>query len=249
MFVNELACWSYLTVVLLGLGGRAKAAHAGLGAEEIAQAGTVANTAGYIALQFMHLSFMPAVGLSIATQAMVGKAIGAGDIGRARAHAMLGLKLAMVYMGLCAVAFLALRHQMIRVFLPESVTAEDAARVIEVGAAVMIAAAVFQVFDAVAIILSAALRGAGDTVWPGVVGVTLSWLCVVGLGWLTVEVAPQFGSIGPWAGASLYIILLAFAMWWRFAGGAWKTMKLTHPDDLHSLPPDAVAPGPAPETG
>lgn len=245
MFVNELVCWAYLTVVLLGLGGRAKAGHAGLSAGEIAEAGTVATTAGYIALQFMHLSFMPTVGLSIATQAMVGKAIGAGDPDRARAHAMLGLKIAMVYMGLCAVAFVIWRREMIGVFLSPDITDAEAARLVAVGAAVMIAAAVFQVFDAVAIILSAALRGAGDTVWPGVVGIILSWVCVVGVGRAAVEVIPQFGSIGPWAGASIYIILLAVAMVWRFAGGAWKTMKLTHSDDLHNLPPDAVAPGPA----
>ncbi|MFT5423371.1 MAG: MATE family multidrug resistance protein [Phycisphaerales bacterium] len=249
MFVNELICWSYLTVVLLGMAGRAKATGAGLDEAAIAEAGTVANTAGYIALQFMHLSFMPTVGLSIATQAMVGKAMGAGKPELARAHAMLGLKFAVIYMGLCAVAFVIWRREAIGVFLPPGISPEGAAKVVTVGALVMIAAAVFQVFDAVAIILSAALRGAGDTIWPGVVGIILSWGCVVGLGRLMVEVAPQMGSVGPWAGASIYIILLSVAMVWRFAGGAWKTMKLTHTDDLHNLPPDAVAPGPAPETG
>lgn len=245
MFVNELVCWSYLTVVLLGLGGRAKARQLGQSPEEIAEAGSIATTAGYIALQFMHLSFMPTVGLSIATQAMVGKAMGEGDPDKARAHAMLGLKFAMVYMGLCAVAFVIWRREMIGIFLDDQTSVEDAAKVVAVGAMVMIAAAVFQVFDAIAIILSAALRGAGDTVWPGVVIIILSWVCVVGLGRAAVEVIPQAGSVGPWSGAAIYIILLAVTMVWRFAGGAWKTMKLTHTDDLHNLPPDAVAPGPA----
>ncbi|MFG0304927.1 MAG: MATE family efflux transporter [Phycisphaerales bacterium JB040] len=247
MFINDLICWSYLTVVLLGLGGRARAEHLGLGPEEVERAGTIANTAGYIGLQFMHLSFMPAVGISIATQALVGKAIGAGRPGDAADRAMLGLKLAMGYMGLCALGFFVFRESGITLFLPESTSPEEAAEVVAVGAMVMIAAAVFQVFDAVAIVFSAALRGAGDTVWPGLVSIVLSYAFVIGAGHLLVELRPEWGSVGPWIGASTFIILLAVVLTFRFAQGKWKTMKLTHDDDLHHLPPDENIPGPGPE--
>ena len=247
MFVNDLICWSYLTVILLGMGGRAKAEHLGMNPEDVERAGTIANTAGYIALQFMHLSFMPAVGISIATQAMVGKSIGAGRTDEAGQRAMLGLKLAMAYMGLCALGFYIWRREGIELFLSDSTPAAEAAEVVAVGAAIMIAAAVFQVFDAIAIVLSAALRGAGDTVWPGVVSILLSYSCVIGLGLLLVEIRPQWGSIGPWVGAAVFIILLAGAMALRFRGGKWKTMSLTHNDTLHHLPPDENIPGPGPE--
>ena len=247
MFINALICWSYLTVVLLGLGGRARATYEGLGPEEVERAGTIANTAGYIALQFMHLSFMPAVGISIATQALVGKAVGAGRTEDAAHRAMLGLKLAMGYMGLCALGFYIFRESGISIFLPDTMSPEEAARVVEVGAMVMIAAAVFQVFDAVAIVFSAALRGAGDTVWPGLVSIVLSYAFVIGAGHLLVELRPQWGSVGPWIGASAFIILLAVVLSYRFAQGTWKTMRLTHDDDLHNLPPDENIPGPGPE--
>ena len=111
----------------------------------------------------------------------------------------------------------------------------------------MIGAAVFQVFDAVAIVLSAALRGAGDTVWPGVASIVLSWSCVVGVGYLLIEVAPGLGVIGPWIGASGFIVVLAIVLWLRYAGGKWRTMKLTHDDPIHNLPPDENIPGPGPE--
>lgn len=247
MFINDLICWSILMAVLMGAAGRARASAAGLGEEAILRAGTIANTAGYIALQFMHLSFMPAVGISIATQAVVGKAIGQGRPDRAHRRAMLGLTLAMAYMGVCAVAFWVFREEGIAVFIPDSTSPEDRAELIRVGALLMIGAAVFQVFDAVAIVLSAALRGAGDTVWPGVASVVLSWTCVVGVGYLMIEWAPTLGVVGPWIGASGFIILLALVLAVRYAGGKWRHMRLTHDDDLHRLPPDENIPGPGPE--
>ncbi|MEO1512502.1 MAG: MATE family efflux transporter, partial [Planctomycetota bacterium] len=59
MFLNELFCWSYLMVVLLPAAGEAA------GEDPV-----VHNTAGWIALRYMHVSFMPAVGLSIAMTAV-----------------------------------------------------------------------------------------------------------------------------------------------------------------------------------
>lgn len=247
MFVNDLICWAILMVVLIPGAGKARALAQGLGEEAAEASATIANSAGYIALQFMHLSFMPAVGISIATQAVVGKAIGQGRTDRAHERAMLGLKLGMVYMGVCAIVFFVFREEGIAVFVDESTSPEDRAELIRVGAVLMIGAAVFQVFDAVAIVLSAALRGAGDTVWPGVASIVLSWSCVVGVGYLLIEVAPGLGVIGPWIGASGFIVLLAIVLWLRYAGGKWRTMKLTHDDPIHNLPPDENIPGPGPE--
>lgn len=90
----------------------------------------------------------------------------------------------------------------------------------------MIAAAVFQLFDAIAITMSGALRGAGDTVWPGVVTIVLSWVCIVGGGHLAIALVPHWGSMGPWVGASAYIILLGVFLLARFLAGNWKRIDL-----------------------
>ena len=132
------------------------------------------STVGWIALQYMHLSFMPAVGISIAAQAMVGKAMGSKRPDIAVARTMLALKITVGYMGLCALCFVLFREQLIEIFINEGTPPEERARLIEIGVVIMIAAAVFQVFDAVAITLAGALRGAGDTVWPGVATIVLS---------------------------------------------------------------------------
>jgi len=215
MFLNEMACWTILMVWLVPRGG-----------EAVGDDPVLHNTVGWIALQYMHLSFMPAVGISIATQAMVGKAMGSKRPDIAVARTMLALKITVGYMGLCALCFVLFREQLISVFINEGTPPDERARLIEIGVVIMIAAAVFQVFDAVAITLAGALRGAGDTVWPGVVTIVLSWVCIPGIGYLLIVTMPQLGSIGPWIGASLYIILLGISLGWRFKGGKWKTMSL-----------------------
>jgi MATE family multidrug resistance protein len=103
---------------------------------------------------------------------------------------------------------------------------ELAAEVVEIGSRLMVAAAVFQVFDAVGIVFASALRGAGDTLWPGVLTVVLSWSLIVGGGVLLVRTAPALGALGPWIAASAYIVALGLALAWRWHRGAWKSIRL-----------------------
>jgi len=153
-------------------------------------------------MRYMQVSFMPAVGIGIATTAIVGKVIGqqSAHLARRRAHA--GVMVACAYMGACGLAFLLFRHAMVDFFLKIShmtdptVSADD---VIRIGGRVMICAAVFQLFDAVAIVYGGALRGAGDTLWPMCVTAVLTLTVIFGGGYLFVTYLPSWQSIGPWA--------------------------------------------------
>lgn len=229
MFANEITCWWIFMAAL------------------IATFGTAHNAAGWIALRYMHVSFMPAVGLSMAVTAVVGKCIGAGRRDLVVKRTLLGLSLAMTYMGACALIMVVFREPLVRVFAdpeflrntlsslfgtdfglqPFSLPGEqDIDRLITIGGQVLILAATFQVFDACAITLVAALRGAGDTVWPGVATAILSWTFIVGAGYLIIQIRPEWGSVGPWAGAASFIITLAIALAWRFSSGKWKRIDL-----------------------
>lgn len=231
MFANEMICWAYLMSGLVPEAGYA-AAIAGGGTEaQAAHESVLSNTAGWIALRYMHLSFMPAVGISIAATALVGKALGAGRADIARSRVRLALALTVAYMGLWALAFVFFREQLIGVFVNEATPPEDRARLIAIGGGVMIAAAVFQMFDAVAIVLTGALRGAGDTVFPGVATIVCSWLCIPALGHLLIWLAPGLGALGPWIGASAYIIVLGVLLTLRYLSGVWATGKLVDRDD------------------
>jgi MATE family multidrug resistance protein len=208
MFGNEMVCWAIFMVAQVG------------------HFGTLHSTAGWIAHQWMSMSFMPTYGISIAISAMVGKAIGAGKPDEAAARAWLGLKVAVVYMSLCGLVFVVFRRGLVGMFIDAQATAADREVLLRLGSRFLIATAAFQFFDGVAMSLSGALRGAGDTRWPGVATILLSWTVIVGGGWAMVYLAPGLESVGPWMAAALYIILLSGAIFARFLGGKWRGMKV-----------------------
>ncbi len=184
-------------------------------------------TAGYAALGYLHLSFMPAVGFSVAVTSLVGRYIGAGAPDTAVARAHLGLGLAVGYMTACAVLFYVFRRELISLFVAMGAVDPDrAASIVEIGSRLMICAAVFQTFDAFGIVYTGALRGAGDTVWPGVITIVYAWSMLVGGGWAVAKLAPGLESIGPWIAASVFIIVYGLTMWHRFETGRWRSIRL-----------------------
>jgi MATE family multidrug resistance protein len=209
-FGNEIICWAIFMTVLVG------------------HFGELHLTAGWSTLRYMHLSFMPAVGFSVATTALVGRFIGAGQPDQAANRAHWALGMAVAYMTACGLLMAVFRTSLVGVFVGEG-DPDTASQVIEIGSRLMICAAVFQTFDAVGIVYTGALRGAGDTLVPGVATIVLSWGLIVGLGaWLTWR-QPGLASVGPWIGASVYIVVYGLWMGFRFERGAWRRIRLLEP--------------------
>ncbi|MFO0858267.1 MAG: MATE family efflux transporter [Phycisphaerales bacterium] len=210
MFGNEMICWGFFMVHF------------------VSQFGPEHATAGWIAHQYMSLSFMPAVGLSVAATALVGKYQGMGRSDIAAKRAWLALKLAVVYMGVCAVVFVVFRHELIQAFVRDDTPNDQMIKVVSLGANFLIATAAFQIFDAGAMTISGALRGAGDTVVPGVVTVIASWLVIVGGGFALTNLFPNLESLGGWIAAASYICVLCVFLLFRFMSGKWKSIKVVH---------------------
>jgi Na+-driven multidrug efflux pump len=129
-------------------------------------------------------------------------------------------------MTLCGIIFIAFRESLVRLFISDEMSAEDASFITSLGGKFLIAAAAFQFFDGVAMTLSGSLRGAGDTQRPGIITVVLSWLLIVGGGFAFVNFLPSLQSLGPWIAAASYIIALSVFLSLRYASGRWKTMSV-----------------------
>lgn len=208
MFGNEMICWGYFMVHL------------------VSHFGVHHATAGWIAHQYMSLSFMPAVGLSVACSALVGKYQGMNRSDLAARRAWLTVASAIVYMGLCAVAFVVFREPLVRLFIRSDTPPEAARTLVTLGGQFMIATAAFQLFDAVAMTISGALRGAGDTLVPGLATVALAWTVLVAGGTALTHLAPSLESLGAWVAAASYIALLCVFVLVRFLGGSWRKIRL-----------------------
>lgn len=207
-FGSEMICWYIFMGILVGR----------FGADHL--------MAGWATMRYCTLSFMPALGISTALTSVVGKYVGAGDFDTAAARAALGVRTAMVYMGSCALLFILFREQMISVFLDPRLPQEEREVIIRIGSQMMICAAVFQLFDALGVCLIGALRGAGDTIWPGAATFFLSWALIIGGGVTLVVFVPQLSSLGPWIAAASYVVVLGLCLAFRWKSGRWRQINL-----------------------
>lgn len=181
--------------------------------------GTATMAAANIALQLMHLSFMPAVGLGVAVNSLVGHAIGARRQDLAMRHARAGLSVMMAYMLGAAILYWFGRHWLMGLLSSDP-------QVIAAGAGILVWAAIFQVFDAMGINYIFALRGAGDTKWPSILVIFHCWVTFILGGYLVMRFFPGLGIHGPWMMCTLYIILIGVSLAVRWQRGAWKKINL-----------------------
>lgn len=185
----------------------------------MAQLGENAMAANQFMFRYMVVSFMPAWGISQAVTALVGRYIGMRKLDVAIERAHLGFKVAATYMLLCGMAMALFRYQLIHIFTSEP-------EVVRLGAILLIFAGIYQFFDAMYIVYNGALRGAGDTVVPGIVTAVLCWGITVLGGYLIARYLPNLGVAGPWLACTAYGILLGVFCFVRFQRGSWKAIHL-----------------------
>ena len=180
--------------------------------------GTDALAATSAVLSYTSLSVMPVVGIGTALAAAVGKTIGAGRKDLATRQTRVCLRVALVYMGLVGIVFF-----VSRVALMEFWSSDE--EVINIGVNLLICAAIYQVFHAARIIYGGALRGAGDTLWLAIVSAVGA--AILGLGGLVIIIiSVELGALGPWIVATISIIAVGLANYWRFKSNRWMKIDL-----------------------
>lgn len=181
--------------------------------------GTEALAATSAVLSYTNVSAMPIVGISTALTAAVGKEIGAGRNDFAVKQTHISLKVALIYMGLVGACFLFLRDALMVFWSKDP-------KVIEIGAEILVCAALYQVFHAARIIYGGALRGAGDTRWLAFIS-GIGAIGILGIGGLLVAwLVPSLGALGPWIVATLSFVVVGLANRRRFLSNRWTRIDL-----------------------
>lgn len=186
----------------------------------VGRLGAVPLAANNVALSFMQLSFIPAFALNQGISAIVGQYIGRGDYDRAKARTATALRMGMIYMVVLGAFFATFGNGLIEmIFQPEE------ALVVSLGHQLLIIMAVFQIFDAVCIVLGGALRGAGDTRWMLLATFVSAYVVFIPC---ATALAFHFdgGAVGAWMGAALYICVLGGLMLWRFKSERWRHINI-----------------------
>lgn len=136
-----------------------------------------ASLAGHeIALSMAALTFMVPLGVSGAAAAVVGRAIGRGDLSTARRDAIAAIACGVGFMCVSAVVFIAAPAWLTSLYTDEAAT-------VAVAVALIPLAGWFQVFDGLQAVTSGVLRGTGDTRIPAVLHLVAFWGIGIPLGY------------------------------------------------------------------
>lgn len=185
----------------------------------IGRFGAIQLAANTIAVSFMHICFLPAVGLNHGIATIVGQWLGRRDIARAKARTYTAIRIAGIYMVAMGLCFALFGDTLIRVIF----RAETG--VVQLGHKLLILAALFQAFDAVNIICMGALKGAGDTRWMMYITFVMSYLVFLPLA-LFFAFYMQWAAFGAWMGATVFIVVLSGVLFRRFHGEGWRDINI-----------------------
>ncbi len=191
----------------------------------VGRMGGLELAASNIALSINNLAFMPLIGMSIAASILVGQYQGRREPASAARAGWTALKLGWIYMAVIALSFVLFPSVYYSLFTdrgPGAVRLED---VLPLGRQLLVMMAVWGLLDAINLILSGALKGAGDTRFVMYYSVAMAWLI-----WMPGEFVIIFvwrgGLLAAWAWLTFYIMIAAAGFLWRFHKGRWKSIDL-----------------------
>ncbi len=179
--------------------------------------GVAQGAAAAIVFNWDILSFIPMIGLHVAVISLIGRFVGARDLARASQVIAAAFALALTYSAILAIIYTAFRYPLVEVFAPP---AGDFTAIRELAAFMMIGLCSYVMADAILLVSSGVLRGAGDTRWLMIASVSLHWAMLVAQFFIirVFELSPKVS----WLAFVLMILAIAVVYALRLAGGRWR---------------------------
>jgi MATE family multidrug resistance protein len=179
--------------------------------------GVAEGAAAAIVFNWDILSFIPMIGLHVGVISLIGRFVGARDMTRTSEVISAAFTLALAYSAALAVVYTIFRYPLVEVFAPPS---GDFTAIRELAAFMMIGLCSYVMADAVILVSSGILRGAGDTRWLMIASVTLHWAMLVAQFFIirVFELSPRVS----WLAfvAMIFSIAITYAV--RLRRGRWR---------------------------
>jgi MATE family multidrug resistance protein len=188
----------------------------------LTSAGEVELAAHVVVIRIISVSFLPGYAIGSAAGVLVGQAVGARRPVLAGQAIRSALVLAVSVMAVFGVVFVVAPGPLLGLFGAEPAVAET-------GRKLLIIAATFQLFDAVAMVLYSALNGAGDTRFVMRASLGASWLVMLPVAYV-LAIPAGLGAAGAWVGFVAELALISVIFAWRVRSGRWLV--------FHSDPPE-----------
>ena len=190
--------------------------------------GPTTATAATIMFNWDMVSFVPLIGVEIGVMSLVGRYMGARDPDTAHRAAMSGLKSGWVYSAVILVLFAFFPRMLVAMFAPgEPDTIFDQA--VPTAVFMIRLASVYVLIEAIVVVFSGALRGAGDTFWAMCISVGLHWallpIMIVMLHWLGLSAEST------WTVMVLTFLVFSYLFYLRYRSGRWRTIRVIESTD------------------
>ena len=196
--------------------------------------GPVTATAVTILFNWDMVSFVPLIGIQIGVMSLVGRYMGAGDPETAHRATISGLKCGWVYSAFILVLFAVFPGQLVAMFQPgQAEGVYDQA--VPMAVYMIRLASVYVMVEAVVVVFSGALRGAGDTLWAMCISLGIHWL-ILPIPILMMHVlgtSPQ----SAWTALVFAFLLFSSLFYLRYRTGRWREIRVVQP------PPPVIATG------
>jgi putative MATE family efflux protein len=195
--------------------------------------GDVASSAHGIALRWESLAYLSGGAFGTAAMTLVGQYLGARRPAQASHSGWVAFGVGGGVMCLMGALFFGLARPMFHAFCP----GPEQRSIIEAGVPLLRLVAFAMPALACTVILTSALRGAGDTrvpvlfTWLGFLGVRIPltyWLCLdrLDLGLLGSWTGWKLGLIGAWVAMFADLHVRGALVLWRFASGRWRRIQV-----------------------
>jgi putative MATE family efflux protein len=188
-------------------------------AKLVAETGGTEASAGYqIAMRNVVFFILPAWGLSNAAATLVGQNLGAKQLQRAEESVLITAKYNAIFMSFVMILFLLFAEPIVSFFTNDT-------HVVAFGAnALRIIGSGF-IFYGIAMVMTQALNGAGDTKTPTIINLVCFWLFQVPFACF-LSIGLDMNATGAFIAIPVAETAIALLAWYYFKKGAWKEIKV-----------------------
>ncbi len=172
-----------------------------------------------IAIRIEAFSFLSAFAIGTAAATLTGQYLGLRKPDRARQAARLCWMIGAAVMTVTGLLFLVIPESLTRLLAP------DEPQLYQTAAAVLRIAGPVQIFFGTYLVLSQALRGAGDTTVTMIITYTSTYLVRLPLAYL-LAVTLDLGLEGLWFGLCAELVVRGCLYIWRFMQGGWQKINV-----------------------
>lgn len=189
----------------------------------VGRIGKVELAATNIVIAINSIAFMPAIGVSQGVSVLVGQALGRGSSDLARHYTWSSAHLLLIYILVIDLVFIFFPETLLTFFIPAEAHTAQYESLTGMGASLLRIVSIYLLFDALYMVFSGTLKGAGDTRFLMYTIGAASLFCMIFPLYVGIEVL-SFSIQEAWLCVLFFIITLFTIVTLRYKQGKWKKM-------------------------